>query len=291
VPPLDVLTTVAASVMTVASAAYMVTHATKALRSREAALAEALGQEGKLVLAERLVSLGRVAQGVAHELNTPLATIRTLASDMRAALKAAEGSSEGIDRLVRDVDESAALIHEETKRLGRITQSLLAGGDLLQARIDGNVPIGAVAARARMLVFAGADPKVQVEITPSLDRITAAADPDRLMQVLVNLLQNARDATKDVPSPTIRVDGLRAQDYVEISVEDNGSGLTADAAARLFEPFFTTKAKGTGLGLYTSYMMVRRMDGDLSLSPLASGGARATVRLPLSPEGAPAGVP
>jgi DNA-binding NtrC family response regulator/signal transduction histidine kinase len=106
----------------------------------------------RLLLAERLVSLGRVAQGVAHELNTPLATIRTLASDMRATLRA--GQEEAHDgahwkKLALDIDESAALVHDETLRLGRITQSLLAGGDLVRNKIQGGVPVAAVVERAR----------------------------------------------------------------------------------------------------------------------------------------------
>ena len=90
-----------------------------------------LHAERRLLHAERLASLGRVAQGVAHELNTPLATIRTLAADMREAIRSLGGD----EALQSDLAESAALIRDETGRLGRITHSLLTGGTLPRLRL------------------------------------------------------------------------------------------------------------------------------------------------------------
>jgi len=247
---------------------------------------QAVLQEGRLVLAERLVSLGRVAQGVAHELNTPLATIRTLATDMRAALKTLTDDPAQRAVVVADVDESAKLVADETRRLGRITQSLLAGGDLVQARIDGDVPLSAVIVRARAIVFAGVSDAVAVEVAAGVDPLRVSADPDRLMQIMVNLLQNALDSVRGKVGARIGVGAYRDGDEIVIDVDDNGAGIEAKVAARLFEPFATTKAQGTGLGLYTSYMMVRRMGGTITLSPRAEGGARAQVRLPAATKSA-----
>jgi two-component system C4-dicarboxylate transport sensor histidine kinase DctB len=236
----------------------------------------------RLLLAERLVSLGRVAQGVAHELNTPLATIRTLASDMRATLRSSE--SEAPDsaewkRLALDIDESAALVHDETLRLGRITQSLLAGGDLVRSTIRGEVPVGAVVERARALVFAGVRKGPQVKVSGGVDALRVTADPDRMVQVIVNLLQNAYDAVREQADGTVTIRAERKADDAFIYVEDNGPGVSEEVRRRLFEPFATTKAHGTGLGLYTSYMLVRAMEGDLWLDPRPSGGTVATLRL------------
>lgn len=240
--------------------------------------------EQRLVLAERLASLGRVAQGVAHELNTPLATVRTLATDMRAALRALRDGDADVDAaaLVADVDESAEMIQDETRRLGRITQSLLAGGDLVRARIDGAVPLGAVVERARALVFAGVREGPHVEVDPSVGALRVSADPDRLMQVLVNLLQNARDAVREAGGGSVTLRAQRAGASVELVVEDDGPGIAETVRARLFEPFATSKppGEGTGLGLYTSYMLVQAMGGDLTLENRDEGGARAVVRLP-----------
>jgi signal transduction histidine kinase len=245
--------------------------------------------ERQLVLAERLASLGRVAQGVAHELNTPLATIRTLAADMVAALRSLDTTAEAErPALTRDLAESASLIKEETARLGRIAQALLAGGDLVRLRIAGAVPLGAVVERARALVFAGIRPAPLLELDGSVDGIRLRCDQDRLVQVLVNLLQNAHDAMRGTQGGRIRVSALRdGVDAVSIAVEDEGSGIDPRMRGRLFEPFTTTKppGEGTGLGLYTSYMLVQAMHGSLMLEPRAPRGTRALVTLPLDSGG------
>jgi C4-dicarboxylate-specific signal transduction histidine kinase len=238
----------------------------------------------RLLLAERLVSLGRVAQGVAHELNTPLATIRTLASDMRASLRELQHGDALTDprlqKVVADLDESSALVHDETLRLGRITQSLLAGGDLVRPHIRGAVPVAAVIERARALVFAGVRAGPGVLVGAGLDALSVHVDQDRLVQVCVNLLQNAYDAVRDKPDGQVSVEALAEDDAVVIRIEDNGPGIPDEVRARLFEPFATTKAHGTGLGLYTSYMLVRSMHGDLFLDARPGSGTVASVRLP-----------
>ena len=240
--------------------------------------------EQQLLLAERLVSLGRVAQGVAHELNTPLATIRTLATDVRevlGALRSEEGGGERRAALLGDVDESASLIADETRRLGRITQSLLSGGDLVRSAIDGQVRVAAVVERARALVFAGVQDGPDVRVDTDVDELSVVADPDRLVQVLVNLLQNASDAVRE-RGAHVTVRACRQGGTVALIVEDDGPGIDPAIRARLFEPFASTKppGEGTGLGLYTSFMLVEAMAGTLTVEPREEGGTRATVRLP-----------
>ncbi len=241
--------------------------------------------ERRLILAERLASLGRVTQGVAHELNTPLATIRTLAADMIAALRAVEGG-QGAERqsLLDDLRESAALVHDETRRLGRITQGLLTGRDLTASEIEGTVPLAAVVERARALVFAGARKTIPVEVGGDLSEHAVVADPDHLVQIMVNLLQNAYDAVRERSGGSVRVHAVRDGEMLDIVIDDDGPGLDAEMEARLFEPFATTKppGQGTGLGLYTSYMLVASMNGGLTLENRSEGGARAVVSLPVA---------
>lgn len=238
--------------------------------------------ERKLMVAERLVSLGRIAQGVAHELNTPLATIRTLATDMREAIAELERDPSARARLVTDVDESAALIRDETIRLGKITQALLAGGDLARARVERGVPLVTVVERARALVVAGLRGGVRVTIDASVGQAHSDVDPDRLMQVMVNLLQNAVDAMRTGGGSSIVVTAESEGDVVRLFVDDDGPGLDPGIRGRLFEPFATTKppGEGTGLGLYASYMLARTMGGDVSLENRDERGTRATVTLP-----------
>lgn len=238
---------------------------------------EATIAEARLLLAERLASLGRVAQGVAHELNTPLATIRTLAADMRVALETVDGD------VAKDLNESATLIRDETRRLGKITQALLAGGDLVRARIDGSVPLAAAVERARAIVFAGLREAPEVVAGDELSELEVAVDMDRLVQVLVNLLQNAVDALRGRDG-TIHIFATAQDGQVALAVEDDGPGIPSVVRDRLFEPFATSKppGEGTGLGLYTSYMLVQEMGGELTLGEREGGGARATIRLPAS---------
>ncbi|MFK7998197.1 MAG: sensor histidine kinase [Polyangiales bacterium] len=235
--------------------------------------------EAQLLLAERLASLGRVAQGVAHELNTPLATISTLATDMRHVIEELRTATPEHASETQDLDESAALIRDETRRLGKITQALLAGGDLVRAETHDSIPLLAAAERARAIVTAGRGPDGRVEIDESV-QIHAVADGDRLVQVLVNLLQNALDASRE-SGGIVRVSAMGSDEGVEIQVTDEGEGLDESMVERLFEPFATTKppGEGTGLGLYMSYMIVHQMGGTLSLENREHGGALARVQL------------
>lgn len=239
--------------------------------------------ERRLILAERLASLGRVTQGVAHELNTPLATIRTLSADMLAALR--EERAEDRVSLLEDLSESAALVHDETRRLGKITQGLLTGRDLTASDVSGSVPLPAVVERARALVFAGSRESIPVTVD-DLSRYTVRGDRDHLVQVLVNLLQNAYDAVREAGGGGVRVHARRAGRHVELVIDDDGLGVPETIRTRLFEPFATSKppGKGTGLGLYTSYMLVDAMQGRLALEPREGGGTRATVSIP-APDG------
>ena len=237
----------------------------------------------RLLQAERLASLGRVAQGVAHELNTPLATIRTLAADMREAIRALGGD----EALQSDLAESAALIRDETGRLGRITHSLLTGGTLPRLRLDSSAPLLPIVERARALVFAGVrDEGPELDISESVADLVVVADPDRLLQVLVNLLQNAVDANREGGGTCVWVSAWRRGSAIEIIVDDEGVGIDPDIQEHLFEPFATSKppGEGTGLGLYASYMLVQTMGGDLTLENRDQGGASARVRLPAGAE-------
>jgi signal transduction histidine kinase len=234
--------------------------------------------ERRLLHAERLASLGRVAQGVAHELNTPLATIRTLAADMREAIKQLD-----VDSALRsDLAESAALIRDETGRLGQITHSLLTGGTLPKLRLDSSARLLPIVERAQALVFAGSregGPKLL--IGESVAGIVVTADRDRLLQVLVNLLQNAVDANRDAGGRLVWISAEPRGSLVHILVEDEGGGLDPSIEGRLFEPFATTKppGEGTGLGLYASYMLVQTMGGDLTIENREPNGVLARIKL------------
>lgn len=223
-----------------------------------------------LVFTERLASLGRTVQGVAHELNTPLATIQTLARDT-ADVVAAGGPTTEADRA--DLLDSGRLIVAEVDRCRRITHALLGRVESLREG-PATTSLGEAVQRAVAVVFTHERSQVEVELPPGLAARPVPLDP--VVQVLVNLLQNARDARRD---GRVVLRGLEAG---SLQIEDAGPGLSPDARAHLFEPFFTTKppGQGTGLGLYTSYTLVQGLGGRLTLENGPGGGAVATLELP-----------
>lgn len=244
---------------------------------------ELLVEQRQLML-ERLATLGRAMQGVAHELNTPLTTMQTLAKDLRAALGEAALDS----RLRSDVDESLELLIEETRRCRALTQALLSRAD--DGRAAGPRPpqtLLEVARRAVRLVgpVEEADGEVQLE-TETL-ALPCPGDPDRVLQVVMNLVQNALRATVerrgDGGGPRVVVRAERSNDAVRLRIADRGPGLPDEVRARLFEPFVTTRpvGEGTGLGLYTSRRITEELGGELAMEDREGGGTVATLCLPV----------
>ena len=239
----------------------------------------------KLMNTERLASLGRTAQGVAHELNTPLATIQTLGRDVLDVL-ASPWSRESTE----DMRESTQVILEEVMRCSRITHALLGRSDA-NTRLAGEkrmLSIEHAINRAVALVFPHEAEKVRMQLGLSAELLYPF---DPLVQIFVNLIQNAHDAMRECSSRLdsegnqetyieVMSDQNRA-DRVEIHVIDSGGGIQIDSAI-LFEPFYTTKSigQGTGLGLYTSYALAKELGGELSLVNNKRGGATATLSLP-----------
>lgn len=245
--------------------------------------------EQRHVMLERLATLGRAMQGVAHELNTPLTTMQTLAKDLRAALRDAPLD----ERLRKDVEESLALLVEESQRCRALTQALLSRAD------DGRRPnapqtLFEIARRAVRLV-APAEEGDAVQLDETALAVTCPVDSDRVLQVVMNLVQNALRATVDLrgdgKGPRVVVDATAPSGSrdVRVRIADRGPGLPPEVRARLFEPFVTTRpvGEGTGLGLYTSQRIVREMGGSLSLDDAPTGGTIATLTLPRRVEPSP----
>jgi len=235
-----------------------------------------LRSQRQWVFTERLASLGRTVQGVAHELNTPLSTIRLLARDLEQAL--APLALEGVTRA--DLEESTRLIVAEVERCSRITHALLGRVDPSRAT-EGKVPLGDVVSRAVAVVSPQDRERVRVAYHGDVAARGVAHDP--LVQVLVNLLQNATDAAPNAPIELAAGEAHEGQALV-VTVRDHGPGLSPAARARLFEPFYTSKpvGQGTGLGLFTSYTLLQALGGAITLDDHPDGGALATVRVPVT---------
>ncbi|MDH1265594.1 sensor histidine kinase [Pseudomonas sp. GD03944] len=237
-------------------------------------LTETQSLEDKLVHSERLASIGRLAAGVAHEIGNPITGIACLAQNLR---EEREGDGE--------ITEISGQILEQTKRVSRIVQSLMSfahSGSRQQA--DEPVCLAQVAQEAIGLLALNRR-NVEVEFFNLCDSDHwAEGDPQRLAQVLINLLSNARDASP--PGAAIRVRSEASEHTVDLIVEDEGSGIPKAIMDRLFEPFFTTKdpGKGTGLGLALVYSIVEEHYGQITIDspadPELQRGTRIRVTLP-----------
>lgn len=243
--------------------------------------------EQRHVMLERLATIGRAMQGVAHELNTPLTTMQTLAKDLRVVLHEAE-----LPPAVRaDVEESLNLIIEETRRCRSLTQSLLSTANESNRRRGQRQPLLDVAQRAIKLVGSG---RYAVEIDEASLERSGEVDADRVLQILMNLVQNALAASEDVDdgAPRVSISALVVDNTVQVRVRDRGTGLPEPVRGRLFEPFVTTKTEGTGLGLYTSQQLARELGGGLDLvdgDPVdgRGRGTLAVLTLPAAPTAKP----
>jgi two-component system C4-dicarboxylate transport sensor histidine kinase DctB len=225
----------------------------------------------ELAQANRLGSIGTITTSVAHEINQPVAAIRT----------AAENS---VKLLGRDQADSAVanlqLIVSLTQRIGAITGELLSYARRGQ-RENTTTALDEIVDGALMLVgdsFRAAGVRLEVQRPPNLPLIHASRI--RIGQVLVNLLQNALDAVTGVQRPHVRLEVSVAGETVRLSVSDNGAGIANDLVETIFQPFFTGKPQGTGLGLGISREIVWDHGGTLSVGFSALGGAEFTVLLP-----------
>ncbi|MDC3957412.1 sensor histidine kinase [Polyangium jinanense] len=225
--------------------------------------------EADLVAAERLAAIGRVAAGVAHEINNPVTVIRGYLSTMRE-----EVENDSMRDELRILDEEAALcqrIAEELlvyARTPALVPRPVDAADLLRDAAD-----RAESVPSRRPISSGS-PTVVVDAEPAMIRV----DSLRIRQVIVNLVSNAREAmSSDEP---VLVEGHREGDGYRFEVLDRGEGLSSDVIDHVFEPFFTTRRDGTGLGLAVCYGLVTAHGGRIRAEARAGGGARFVVDLP-----------
>ncbi|MBN1203425.1 MAG: two-component sensor histidine kinase [Myxococcaceae bacterium] len=227
---------------------------------------------------ERLAQVGRLAAGVAHEVNNPLAFIQ-------ANLRFLQEELPRQGRSVEDCLEALAETQQGVARIQQIVQDLtmLARGAGEDApREVGSCPLPTVIEESMRLASVRLK-RLVVEVEVPSEVPLVRADARRLGQVLLNLLLNAADALEEarVASPRVAVRVRAEAQRVRVVLEDNGPGFPPEHLERLFTPFFTTKArgKGTGLGLAVSRRYVEGFGGALRAENRAEGGARFTVEL------------
>jgi two-component system, cell cycle sensor histidine kinase and response regulator CckA len=240
--------------------------------------------EQQLLQSQKMEMMGRLAGGVAHDFNNLLTVIL--------------GSLELLRLDGGVVGDQIDNIQLAATHAAHLTRQLLTFSR--QQVIDPRVlDLNVLIAEARTMLMRLISETIVLDTRPASGLWPVRVDPGQTMQVLVNLVVNARDAmpnggrlTIATGNVTLTAEDLARQpkaapgDYVCISVSDTGVGLTEDVKQHLFEAFFTTKEKGrgTGLGLATSYGIVRQSDGFITADNQPGGGARFTVFLPRAGE-------
>ena len=228
------------------------------------------GADAKLVASERLAAIGRVAAGVAHEINNPIAVIRGYLSAMRE-----EPHSDELKNELRILDEEALLCQ-------RIAEELLVYARtpaLSPSPVDMADLLRDAAERAEGIPSRSGSVPGTAPVAVDAEPAEIWVDPLRIRQVVVNLVANAREAAID-NTPVIVRGRMRETGY-RIEVLDHGEGISAEVIAHIFEPFFTTKRNGTGLGLAVCYGLVAAHGGSIRAEPRTEGGMRFVIDLPM----------
>ncbi|OEU65718.1 MAG: hypothetical protein BA867_04030 [Desulfobacterales bacterium S5133MH16] len=232
----------------------------------------------QLIQSDKMAALGKMATGIAHEINNPLAIIGEKAGWMRDLLFEEEFQK---SKYFKEYATSVDKIEEHVERARKITHTMLGFARRMEHRLD-DVDVNHVLNQTIELLQSHAQTnniKINKEMHPDLPII--ASDQSQLQQVFLNLINNAIDAIeKDgLIDVTTRKDDSR----IVISIKDNGPGISKEDLQKVFDPFFTTKeaGKGTGLGLSASYNIIEKLGGTITAESKLSEGTVFKVMLPI----------
>ena len=225
--------------------------------------------ERRLVQADKLSSIGLLAAGVAHEVNTPLAVISTYAQMLAKQISGDAQKAPLLEKIAR-----------QTFRASEIVNSLLNFSRTSPTEFV-TVDLNKVIRETLTLLehqLAKASVTVETSLDESLPRIKG--NPGKLQQVFLNLFINARDAME--AGGTLAIRSGAEHGVVRVTVADSGAGIAAENLSRIFDPLFTTKAarKGTGLGLSVSYGIVREHSGEIEVQSETGAGTRFHLSFP-----------
>lgn len=229
---------------------------------------------------EKMATIGRLAAGIAHEINNPLQMITSNAGWIAELLPEEE------PKAVKNLDEynkAVGQIRYHVKRAGDITHRLLGYSRKVTAQNE-KVDINELINETLSLVEREAEnSKITIARSLAADLPTTMTDGPQLQQVLLNLVNNGLDAVGSLGVIEIRT-MVNAEGQIVIECGDNGSGIAPENLKQIFDPFFTTKepGKGTGLGLYISYEIVKKLGGTITAENKKSGGALFRVLLPVT---------
>lgn len=227
--------------------------------------------------AEKLAAIGRLAAGVVHEINNPLATISACAEALESRVSGGEFKESDA---LEDLREYLGLIRSEAFRCKTITNGLL---DFSHTRFSEHILVNladVIASAARLLSHQQRGELVELQIETADDLPLVAGDAGQLQQAVIALATNAIDAMPD--GGVLKIASRKNGDSVLVEVSDTGVGIPQQNITKIFEPFFTTKevGKGTGLGLAVCYGILTEHEGHLDVQSTPGVGTTFTISLP-----------
>jgi signal transduction histidine kinase len=223
--------------------------------------------------ARRLAALGQFAAAIAHDIRTPLTSISMNVQILRRKLQLPDDEREHLDIALEELarlDRSVAEILDFAKPV-KLTSEPIDVAELIETTRKNLTPV---------LSERGVAVRIEPPDAPGgHDALTVHGDPQRLRQVLTNLVDNAAAASRPGAEVTLRATAT-ADHHVSIEVEDHGRGIGPDELPRIFEPFFTTRSDGTGLGLAIVHKVIRAHGGDIRVRSTLGSGSTFTITLP-----------
>jgi two-component system NtrC family sensor kinase len=250
-------------------------------------ITDRINMETQLTQSEKLSSIGLLAAGVAHEVNTPLAVISSYAQMLGKQLRADEATHARLQPVLEKITQQSFRASEIVN--GLLNFSRMGSVDF--ARVDINAMVqDTILLLEHQMRSAGVAVKAELD-----DQLPAVSgNRGKLQQVLVNLVLNAKDALQDKGSGSVRISTTRTSNGVELRVEDDGMGMSQEVLRKIYDPFFTTKSnpkegqrKGTGLGLAVTYGIVQEHSGTIEVISTVGEGTIFRLELPaieLAPE-------
>jgi PAS domain S-box-containing protein len=230
---------------------------------------ERVGLEEQLQQSDKLSSIGLLAAGVAHEVNTPLAGISSYSQMLMQQIPDTDPSHQLLEKIHRQTSRASSIVNN-LLNFSRVTEARYAPVDLNRV-IDDTIQL--LEAQLR-------NTEIGVVRRYAGDLPLAFGDGPKLQQVLMNLILNARDAMPQ--GGTLEISTEADEDSVVIAVRDTGLGIAPEHLAKIYDPFFTTKqiGKGTGLGLAVSYGIIRDHGGHIDVESKLGEGTRFQITLP-----------
>ncbi|HHX34215.1 MAG TPA: PAS domain S-box protein [Gammaproteobacteria bacterium] len=251
------------------------------MAERELREAQQRKHQEDLAHTARLITIGELTSGIAHEMNQPLASVINYASASLRYLQSVEGSPQAIQRVAQGLESITEHANHAAQVIKRLRSFLRKEPRRMQALDIAEVVQGAV----QLCVWEADSARVSIEQRLLSKLPLVYADKVLLEQVLLNLLRNAieanRDQHQDKQTSRVLITAEQQTDCIYIKVHDQGAGVTAAQMEQLFTPFYTSKADGLGLGLSMSRNIIEGFGGALEAEEGALGGLCLSCRLPV----------